>query len=76
MHRQLALEYYTTENGYLIECTSSGTTPITRHYGFAMWEDTEKKLIEILGETIGKKLIKKEDAETIALLKIPLKGCD
>ena len=61
MHRQLSLEYYRTENGYLVEYTGSGTTPTTRHYGFAEWEDTVKKLIEILSETIGEKVVRQKE---------------
>jgi len=64
MHRQLSLNYYRTDNGYLIEHAGSGTTS---QYVFNECEDAEKKLIEILGETINEKLIKRDAAEGILL---------
>ena len=65
MQKRLTLEYYKTDNGYLIEHTGSGSTPHTSQYVFNEWDGAEKKLIEILSEAIDVKLIKKDDAESI-----------
>jgi len=61
MYRRLVLKYYKTENGYLIEHTGEGTTPQTCEYVFNEWDDMEKKLIEILGNSIREKLVRQKD---------------
>jgi len=74
MNRRFTLKVFRAENGWDIEYTGSGSTPTTYDYLFNNGEDVDKKLIEILGDYVGGKLIKKEDAEAIVRSKVWLKG--